>query len=35
VVIALVNKKKETVAKWVIPVLSLLTIANIVIAVFW
>jgi hypothetical protein len=35
VVIALVNKKKETVAKWVIPVLSLLTIVNIVIAVFW
>lgn len=35
VVIALVNKKKETVAKWVIPVLTLLTLSNIVIAVFW
>jgi hypothetical protein len=35
VVIALVNKKKETVAKWVIPMISLLTIANIVIAVVW
>lgn len=35
VVIALLNKKKEVVAKWVVPVLTVLTLANIVIAVFW
>lgn len=35
VVIALVNKKKDPAPKWVIPAISLLTIVNIVIAVFW
>lgn len=35
VVIALTNKKKDVAPKWVIPVISLLTIANIVTAVFW
>lgn len=33
--IALVNKKKDIVAKWVIPTLATLTVVNIVIAVFW
>lgn len=35
VVIALVNKKKDAAPKWVIPTISVLTIVNIVIAVFW
>lgn len=35
IVIALVNKKKDVVANWVIPTLAGLTVANIVIAVFW
>lgn len=35
VVIALVNRKKDVVAKWVIPTIMTLTLANIVIAVFW
>lgn len=35
VVIALVNRKRETVARWVIPALGALTIANIVIATVW
>lgn len=35
VVIALVNKKKDKLASWVLPTLMLLTIANIVIATVW
>ena len=35
VVIALVNRKRETLAGWVIPVLGGLTVANIVIATVW
>lgn len=35
VVIALVNKRKDAVAKWVIPTLAVLVLSNIVIAVFW
>lgn len=35
VVIALVNKKKDAVAKWVIPTIGGLTLLNIVLAVFW
>jgi hypothetical protein len=35
VVIALVNRKRESLARWVIPVLGALTVANIVIATVW
>lgn len=35
VVIALVNKKKDVAPKWAIPVIAVLTIVNIVLAVFW
>lgn len=35
VVIALVNKKKDSAPKWAIPTIAVLTIANIAIAVFW
>lgn len=35
VVIALVNRKHERVANWVIPTLAGLTVANIVIATVW
>jgi len=35
VVIALINRKKEAVARWVLPVLGVLTVANIVIATVW
>jgi hypothetical protein len=34
-VIALINRKKPTAARWVVPTIGLLTLANIVIAVFW
>ena len=35
VVIALVNKKKETLAKWVLPAIGGLTIVNILLATVW
>ena len=35
VVIALVHKKREALAGWVIPTLATLTVANIVIATVW
>lgn len=35
VVVALINRKRETLARWVIPVLGALTVANIVIATVW
>lgn len=35
VVIALVNKKKDSIAGWVIPTILGLTLVNIVLAVFW
>lgn len=35
VVIALINRKRETIAGWVIPVLGGLTVANILIATVW
>lgn len=35
VVIALVNRKRESVARWVIPTLGALTVANILIATVW
>ncbi len=35
VVIALVNRKKEKLATWVIPVLASLTVVNILIATVW
>ena len=34
-VIALINRKRETVPRWVIPTLGGLTVANIVIATVW
>lgn len=34
-VIAFPNRKKERPASWVVPVIGLLTLVNIVIAVFW
>jgi hypothetical protein len=34
-VIALVNRKRETVARWVVPVLGVLAVANILIATVW
>lgn len=34
-VVALVNRKRETLARWVIPALGALTVANIVIATVW
>jgi hypothetical protein len=34
-VIALVNRKRETVARWVLPVLGGLTVVNILIATVW
>ena len=34
-VIAFINRKKAAVATWVVPVIGLLTLANIVIAVVW
>jgi len=35
VVVALINRKRETLARWVVPVLGGLTVANIVIATVW
>lgn len=35
VVIALVNRKREALAKWVLPTLAVLTVLNIVIATVW
>ncbi|MEB4614212.1 hypothetical protein [Leucobacter sp. M11] len=35
VVIALMNKKKDRVATWVLPTIGGLTVLNIVLAVFW
>lgn len=34
-VIAIVNRKKTNPAVWVVPAIGILTLANIVIAVFW
>ena len=34
-VIAFLNRKKDPVARWVIPVIGVLALANIAIAVFW
>lgn len=34
-VIAFVNRKKTTPAAWVVPAIGVLTLANVVIAVFW
>lgn len=34
-VLAIVNRKKANPATWVVPTIGLLTLANIVIAVFW
>ena len=34
-VIAFINRKKRHVASWIIPLIATLTLANIVIAVFW
>ena len=34
-VIAFLNRKKDPVARWVIPVIGALALVNIVIAVFW
>ncbi|MCS5718127.1 hypothetical protein N1027_08255 [Herbiconiux sp. CPCC 205763] len=34
-IIALINRKRETVARWVVPTLGVLTVANIVIATVW
>ena len=34
-VIALVNKRRETVARWVIPALGVLTVTNILLATVW
>lgn len=35
VVLAFINRTKATPASWVVPVIGLLTLSNIVIAVFW
>lgn len=35
VVIALINKKKDRVAGWVLPTIGGLTVLNIILAVFW
>lgn len=35
VVIALINRKREQLASWVMPTLGLLTVANILIATVW
>ncbi|HWM34788.1 MAG TPA: hypothetical protein VNR36_11175 [Pseudolysinimonas sp.] len=35
VVIALVNRKRDTLARWVVPVLGALTVVNILIATVW
>lgn len=35
VVIALINKKKDRIAGWVLPTIAGLTVVNIVLAVFW
>jgi hypothetical protein len=35
VVIALINKKKDRVAGWVLPTIGALTVLNIILAVFW
>ncbi|MRX43921.1 hypothetical protein [Agromyces kandeliae] len=34
-VIALVNRKRETLARWVLPTLAVLSITNVVIATVW
>ena len=34
-VIAFVNRKKTAPAAWVVPTIGVLTLANVVIAVFW
>lgn len=34
-VVALINRKRESVANWVLPVLGALTVANVVIATVW
>lgn len=34
-VIAFINRKKTQAASWIIPTIAVLTLANIVIAVFW
>lgn len=34
-VVALINRKRESVARWVIPTLGLLTAANILLATVW
>lgn len=35
IVVAMANRKKDPVAKWVIPVIAALALANVVVAVFW
>ena len=35
IVIALINRKREKLATWVLPVLGALTVANVVIATVW
>lgn len=35
IVIALVNRKKESLAKWVLPAIGTLTVVNIVLATVW
>ncbi|WP_394770135.1 hypothetical protein [Lacisediminihabitans sp.] len=34
-VLALINRKKEKVAAWLVPMIGALTLVNIIIAVFW
>lgn len=35
IVVARINRKRETVARWVIPALGILTVVNIVLATVW
>lgn len=35
IVITLINRKRESVAKWVLPTVGILTVANVVIATVW